>query len=212
MDFGKRGKAAFALALVLTNGYAAQAADPRTQVGEVIQVQKSAQAVFQKSSRPLLTAAPVLFEDMLKTGVDARLKAQLVDGTKLTLGEKAEMLIDEFIYEPDGAEAVLSLKVVRGAFLFVSGEIEKMSGSKVKIETPVGMLGVRGTTVWVGGIDGGYGVLVLDGSVAVTTPNGAVVVNTGEGTMIYDNEPPSLPSDWAKVKIDRAVATISFRD
>jgi len=201
-----------ALTLVLAGGYFAQAADPRAQVGDVKLVQNSVQAVFQKNSRPLLTAAPVLFEDMLKTGTDARLKAQLVDGTELTLGEKAEMFIDEFVYEPDGTEAVLSLKVVRGAFMFVSGKIEKMSGSRVNIETPAGILGVRGTTVWVGDIDGGYGILVLDGSVAVTTPNGAVVVNTGQGTMVYDNERPSLPSEWAEAKIDRAMATISFND
>jgi hypothetical protein len=71
LDFNKRGRAAFALTLALAGGYVAQAADLRAQVGDVKLVQNSAQAVFQKNSRPLLTAAPVLFEDMLKTGTDA---------------------------------------------------------------------------------------------------------------------------------------------
>jgi len=210
MKVGKRSGVVWALALAI--GYAAQAADPRVQVGDVERVQKPALAVFQSKGRLLGKAAPVLFEDVLITGKDARLTAQLIDGTKLTLGERAEMLIDEFVYKPDGKEAILSLKVVKGAFLFVSGEIEKISGNSVQIVTPVGILGVRGTTVWGGDIDSGYGILVLDGSVAVTTPNGAVTVNGGQGTMIHHGRPPSKPSEWKKKKIDRAMATISFKE
>ena len=212
MKIGTRGGAALALALILAGGFAAQAAVSRAQIGDVSRVQKSAHAIFQNTARPLWTATPVLFEDLLRTGADARLKAQLVDGTELTLGEKAEMLIDEFVYEPDGTEAVLSLKLVRGALLFVSGKIEQIAGSRVKIKTPVGILGVRGTKVWMGRIDEGYGVLVLDGSVAVAAPNGEVTVNAGEGTMIYENKPPTQPKDWAKAKIDRAVTAVNFKD
>ena len=72
---------------------------------------------------------------------------------------------------------------------------------------------MRGTTVWGGSIDGGYGVLVLDGEVTVETHSGSVTLNAGEATMIYEaGGEPQLAHSWPKEKIDRAVATISFQE
>ncbi len=77
------------------------------------------------------------------------------------------------------------MTVSEGAFLFVGGKIEGPSGGNVEIRTPVGTLGVRGTTFWGGAIDGGYGVLVLSGEVSVTTRRGRVVLKEGQGTMVF---------------------------
>jgi len=199
------------LSLSIVNS--AQAADARAHVGDVDRVQNQAQALFLQESRILASEAPVLFEDLLRTGGDARLKATLVDGTELTLGEKAELVVDEFVYEPGGTEGVLSIKVFKGAFLFVGGKVEEKVTSRVRIETSHGVLGVRGTTVWGGPIDGGWGMLVLDGEVTLTTPGGAVAVEAGTGTMLYqDGSAPFSPFPWSREKIDRAVATISFKE
>lgn len=130
-------------------------------------MQMQAEAVYQSSARPLANGAEVIFEDRLKTGPGARLQSTLVDGTQLTLGENASLVVDEFAYDPSKEGGKLSLDVVQGAFLFVGGKIEGRTGGNVAINTPVGTLGVRGTTVWGGAIDGGYGVLVLDGEVTV---------------------------------------------
>lgn len=211
----KQSSIAILIAVLVAFTQLARAADgdARTHVGDVLRVQEQALAVFQERGRPLSDKAPVLFEDLLRTGRDARLKASLADGTELTLGENAELLVDDFVYEPDGTEGVLSIKVLKGAFLFVGGKIEEKAVSRVSIETSFGVLGVRGTTVWGGPLDSGWGVLVLDGMVTVTTDKGSVTVHAGQGTMIYeDGLPPYRPSPWSKAKTGRAVATISFRD
>lgn len=54
-------------------------------------------------------------------------------------------MVDEFVYERDGTEAVLSIKVLRGAFLFVGGKVEEKTNSRVTIDASRGVLGVRGT-------------------------------------------------------------------
>ena len=41
------------------------------------------------------------------------------DGTQLTLGENATLVVDEFIYDPSKSGGALSLSVIRGAFLYV---------------------------------------------------------------------------------------------
>jgi hypothetical protein len=182
----------------------------RAEIGTVTRAQNEVRAEYRREARTLRADAAVLFEDFLTTGEAARLEAQLKDGTKITLGEYAEMMLDEFVYDPSTQTGGLTMRVVEGAFLFIGGKVEEMAKSEVTIMTPVAVLGIRGTTVWGGPIDGGYGVLVLDGEVEVRTAAGRVSLGANQATMIYGDDRPADPHAWAKEKIDRAVATISF--
>jgi hypothetical protein len=191
----------------------AEAAVERAVVGSVDKVQARADAVHEAAIRPLAAQGDVLFDDLLRTGPGARLQATLGDGTALTLGENGEMLVDEFVYAPGQDGNRLALKVVSGAFLFVGGKVEDGAGGAVTIATPVATLGVRGTTVWGGMLDGVYTVLVLDGEVEVSTPRGSVTLQAGEATLIPGRAgAPVPPHPLGEDKTARAVATISFAD
>ena len=161
-------------------------------------------------TRALAVKSDVYFRDQCHSGEGARLKATLKDGTQLTLGENATLVVDEFIYDPHRSRAELSLRVVKGAFLYVSGLIEGQSGAKVQIHTPVGAIGVRGTTVWGGPIDNGYGVIVLSGEVTVIGRRGTVTLKQGRGTMIFGNGKPQRAAAWPAARMKRAVASITF--
>ena len=132
-----------------------------TTVGAVDKVQAHVDATQAGQTRALVVNSDVYFRDRCHSGKDARLLATLKDGTQLTLGENATLIVDEFIYDPNRSRGELSVRVVKGAFLYVGGLIEREAGAKVEIRTPVGAIGVRGTTVWGGPIDNGYGVVVL---------------------------------------------------
>jgi hypothetical protein len=54
------------------------------------------------------------------------------------------------------------------AFPYVRGRIEGVNAAQVHIHTPVGAIGLRGSNVWGGPIDHGYGVIVHSGEVTVT--------------------------------------------
>jgi hypothetical protein len=179
-------------------------------VGAVDKVQEQVVAVQAGASRDLQPAGPVYFRDRMKTGPGARLEAKLDDGTVLTLGEKGKITVDEFVYKPGEQGGKLAIKVTQGAFLFVGGKIEGPTGGNVTIKTPIGTLGVRGTTVWGGPIDGGFGVLVLKGEVWVKTAHGTVDLKEGKGTMVFGAKGPAKPAPWLDDRTKRAVATISF--
>ena len=119
-------------------------------VGAVDKVQEQAIATQSGAARDLQPAGPVYFRDRMKTGAGARLEAKLDDGTVLTLGENGKLTVDDFVYRPGESGNKLALEVTKGAFLFVGGKIEGPTGGNVTIKTPVGTLGVRGTTVWGG--------------------------------------------------------------
>ena len=102
------------------------------------------------------------------------------------------------------------IKVVEGAFLLVGGQIEGVNGANVQIRTPVGAIGLRGTTVWGGPIDKGYEVIVLSGEVTVTGRRGTVTLKQGQGTMFFGDGKPQRAAASPAGRMKRAVASITF--
>jgi len=202
-----------ALALAAGVAAAALAAGERPRVGGVAKLEQDATASYETETRQLAVDDAVFFQDLLETGAGARLAVTLADDTSLTLGENASLRIDEFVYEPDTDSGKLDLSALKGAFLFVGGDTENMEESQVEIDTAVGTLGVRGTTVWGGQIDGSFGVLVAAGRVTVRNNAGEVRLGPGEGTQVESmDSAPSAPKKWPEEKVQRALATVSFPD
>lgn len=189
------------------------AAGDRPRVGGVERLEQEATATFEADTRRLAVEDAVFFQDLLETSQQARLAVALADGTRLTLGENASLRIDEFVYTPDSSTAEVGISLLKGAFQFVGGDAENMENSEVEINTGVGTLGVRGTTVWGGRIDGSFGVLVLEGSVTVRNESGEVTLGPGEGTMVDAlDAQPSAPKTWPEEKVQRALSTVSFQE
>lgn len=179
-------------------------------VGTVDRVQARIDATQAGATRALVADGDLYFRDRCRSGGEARLEATLKDGTKLTMGERATLTVDEFVYDPQASRAQLSVRVAKGAFLYVGGLIEGAPGSKVRIQTRTAAIGVRGTTVWGGPIDDGFGVLALSGEVTVTARGRTVTLKKGEGTMIVGNGAPGKVLAWPDAKVQRAVASVSF--
>jgi hypothetical protein len=183
-----------------------------TTVGTVDKVQAHVEATQAGHTRALAINSEVYFRDRCHSGEGARLQATLKDRTQLTLGENATLVVDEFIYDPSRSRAELSIRVVKGAFLYVGGLIEGNPSAKVQIQTPIGAIGVRGTTVWGGPIDNGYGVIVLSGEVTVAGRRGTVILKQGQGTMLFGDGKPRRAAPWPAGRLKRAVASVSFRN
>jgi hypothetical protein len=151
------------------------------QVGTVTQVQNQAQV----GSRTAVVGTPVYMNNQLRTGANARLKITFSDGSDLTLGENASVVVDQFVYNPSKSKGAVVLSAAQGAFRFAGGKIEGMQEKKVVVNTPSAALAVRGTHFWAGPIDGQYGVLLLQGRLNVSNQRGAVTLSrSGQGTDI----------------------------
>jgi hypothetical protein len=181
-----------------------------TSVGTVSRVQAHVDAMRAADILKLSVASTLEANDLLRSGKKARLEAELIDGTKLTLGESAELKLDSYVYDPENSARNRLIARIKGAFLFVGGKVES-AGSEVKIITANAVMGVRGTTFWGGPIDSAYGVLALSGVVTVSTDAGSVTLTEGQGTMITAADtPPEAPRIWPGAKRNRAMAMISF--
>ena len=81
-----------------------------TTVGAVDKVQSHVDATQAGQTRALAVNSDVYFRDRCHSGDGARLQATLKDGTQLTLGENATLVLDEFVYDPFRSRGELSLR------------------------------------------------------------------------------------------------------
>ena len=100
-------------------------------------------------------------DDRIRTSQSGSIQVRFLDDTLLTIGPNSEILLDKFVF--DGAKAKnLSIEVVRGAMRFVSGTSDHTA---YEIKTPVATIGVRGTVVDTGFVNGHWIHNTIDGAI-----------------------------------------------
>jgi hypothetical protein len=197
----------------LTGGQsAAQSARPEA-IGTVSRIQGEASATRSGATRALGLNASVFRNETVATAETARLEVTFTDNTRLTLGEKAKLTLDAYVFDPAAGSGTIKFGLV-GAFRFVSGQATKLASSDVSVTTPVAIVGIRGTEFWGGPIDDQVlGVFLIEGAVSVSNGAGQQLLNLpGQGTNIAaPGAAPGRVTFWATDKVARAIATVTFR-
>ncbi len=91
--------------------------------------------------------------DVIVTGPDGALGIVFGDGTSFNISSNARMALNEFVYDPKGSSNSSLISLQKGTFTFLAGKVAK-SGN-MKVETPVGTMGIRGTAPHVEILDDG---------------------------------------------------------
>jgi hypothetical protein len=195
--------------LLLSLAGAAQAAEP---IGRISRLQGTAQLRSEGVWSLLRPLAAVHQGDIVATAAGARAEVALDDGTVLTLGENAQLQLDEFVFRPAGRNNRMEIAAI-GAFRFVAGTLDGSPAKRARIRTASATLGIRGTDFWGGPIDGRHGVLLLQGAVEVATAVGSVLLDRpGQGTNLDGaGLPPGPVTTWPRNKVERALASVAFR-
>jgi hypothetical protein len=100
----------------------------------------------QTSIDRLASGEDVVMGDEVSTRAQSRLQIMLLDQTAITMGENASLVIDEFVYDPENANAALSASVAQGAFRLVTGGVARSNPEGTKVTLPSAVLTIRGTT------------------------------------------------------------------
>jgi len=202
-----------AIVMTLVGGVAGGHAAAQEAIGAVSRIQGEANGTRGGATRALGLNAPVFLNEIVSTGDGARLEVTFADDTRVTVGEKAKLTLDTFVFDPAAGNGAIKFGVT-GALRFVSGKLTKLASSDVSVTTGVATLGIRGTEFWGGPIDDqALGVFLVTGVVSVSNAAGEQILSRpGQGTNIAT--PGSAPGPvtfWPKDKVDRAVATVTFR-
>jgi hypothetical protein len=94
------------------------------------------------AERVLHVGVDVQANELITTGATDRAHLLFLDGSSLTVGPRARLTIDRFVYDPGRKTGELAASATQGVFRFVGGKISKTT--PVVIRTPSASLTIRG--------------------------------------------------------------------
>ena len=168
----------------------------------------------QSAGRIASTGDPVYLNEQVVTGDDHGAEILLKDQSTLTLGPNANVVIDQFVYDPEGEQSML-VSIRKGGFKFVSGKIAGSGPDAMQIRLPNATASIRGTS-GVGRVyeDGRTEMALLSGQIQFTDALGfsTDLIRSGWGVTISENigisAPAPIETDLLENLIDEVALTI----
>src|SRR3954451_1952517 len=80
-----------------------------TAIGKITRIYGDAMGTVEGTVRPMLADDVIYLDETVATGAEARLELTFDDSTILTVGEKASVHLDQFVYRPDASVVKVSL-------------------------------------------------------------------------------------------------------
>jgi hypothetical protein len=114
-------------------------------VGFVKTVTGQAFIVTNGRPKPANIGSPVMVGSIIKTATNSTLGVAFKDSTLMSFGPETELRVEEYLYAPTEGKLRFGSNLVRGTLNYVSGVIAKLKPEGVTVNTPTGMIGVRGT-------------------------------------------------------------------
>ncbi len=101
--------------------------------------------ITNQNDEKLSTGSKIFDGDTIFVKEKSNAQILLLDETALTVGEKSELTIDDFVYDPKTKVGKIVSNIKLGAVRIVTGEISKQNPDNLNIKVPTGSIGARGT-------------------------------------------------------------------
>jgi hypothetical protein len=116
---------------------------------------------------------------------DGRMAITFLDDSTVKLTENSQLLIDEYIYDPDPSKSKMSLNFALGTARFITGNLNRIDKQNIKLSTPTANIAIRGTDFTATVDELGRSLIILlpdalglsSGEIEVVTAMGAVILN-----------------------------------
>ena len=95
-----------------------------------------------EAERVLRVGVDVQANEVITTKAGDRAHLMFLDGTSLTVGPDASLVIDKFVYDPNSKTGDLAITASKGVFRLVGGKISKTNA--IVVNTPSDTIGIRG--------------------------------------------------------------------
>ncbi len=102
----------------------------------------------REGKQSVVSGMDMLLGDKLESAEASRMQILLLDETVFTVGPNSQLVIDEFIYDPNTDTGKLTANFTRGVLRYVSGKVASANPTNVTIKTRTATIGVRGTALF----------------------------------------------------------------
>lgn len=199
-----RMRKVFSLATGLLAGTASCAALAQ-EIGLVGAVNQTSQGTPPgRPVRMLNLGNNVIFKERIETSKVGSLQVAFVDKSTVSLGPDSNVVLDEYLYDPNGKTGKMLISLGKGALRFVGGEISHQGN--VEVRTPVGTVGVRGGafTLTYDPVARSLRILSSYGRLTISNAQGTqVITRPGYVSTMTGGGPPSPPERAGEGDFDR---------
>ncbi len=171
------------------------------EIGEISELRGNGEVVRSQNDDKLLAelSLGILSNDDVRTG-NGRLAIEFVDDTVLKLTEHSNVIVDEYIFDPNPSKSKLALRMASGTASFLSGKLSRIDKKNISIKTPSADIAIRGTFFSTTVDELGRSLVILlpdangnsSGEISVTTWSGTEILNRPfQATMVstFESEP-----------------------
>ena len=209
MSIALRAFYALVIALLLAP-LPVNAQDAKIGVTAVVNPNATGQPPSQ-ARRTLLIGSSVFSQENVITTEKGQAQMLFLDESALTIGPNSEVVLDEFVYDPNTKTGKLALTATKGLFRLVGGRISKTN--PVILKTPTATIGIRGGIAMVNAADAGGATTstFLFGDQMDVTSGGVTKSVTRPGftiTVTAPNVPPSDPIPATSDQLSGALSSL----
>jgi len=165
--------------LFKTTKVQAQAAD----IGGISELNGSAQIVRDEPFIAEVDFAIQSNDEAVTT--NGRMAITFLDDSTVRLTEHSQLLIDEYIYDPDPSKSKMALTFGLGTARFITGNLGRIDKQNISLKTPTANIAIRGTDFTATVDELGKSLIILlpdayglsSGEIEVVTAMGSVILN-----------------------------------
>jgi hypothetical protein len=110
--------------------------------------------------------------DTLLTGANTNAQIRFTDGTVIALYPNSKLKVDDYSYQKNASSDKSVVTLVQGGFRAITGLISKANPNAYKVQTPVAVIGVRGTS---------YGAVLQSGQLYAGVWRGGIYLKNDKG-------------------------------
>tara|TARA_R110000737_G_scaffold75495_1_gene105172 strand:- start:1132 stop:2247 length:1116 start_codon:yes stop_codon:yes gene_type:complete len=152
-------------------------------IGDISELNGSAQILRDKPLDAELKFAIQSNDEAITT--NGRMAITFLDDSKVSLTEHSQLLIDEYIYDPDPSKAKMALTFGLGTARFITGNLNRIDKQNISLKTPTANIAIRGTDFTATVDELGRSLIILlpdalglsSGEIEVVTAMGSVLLN-----------------------------------
>lgn len=159
---------------------------PATNIGNITELNGTGRVVREPLDKTYEASLELNINsyDNVQTS-NGRMGITFLDDSQVRLTEHSELIIDEFIYDPDPSKSKMALQFASGTARFITGKLATIDKENITIRTPSATIGIRGTDFTVTVDELGRSLIILlpddDG-----LPSGEILVSTAMGQVVLN--------------------------
>lgn len=167
-------------------------------IGDISELNGSAQIVRDEPLKAEVNLGIQNNDEAITT--NGRMAITFLDDSTVRLTEHSELLIDEYIYDPNPSKSKMALTFSLGTARFITGNLNRIDKQNIQLKTPTANIAIRGTDFTATVDELGRSLIVLlpdayglsSGEIEVITATGSVLLNKpfqATTVSVFENAP-----------------------